>query len=214
MHATFTCQACGVEVVRPVVRGQRPKWCIDHRNARKRQRHLLGISGPRLNGPFPSTPVPAAHPSRISPPRTPTAAQVAANEAQRRNGLGYALESGDRDGVLAFIRDRVTISPNGCWEWTQSTRDGYARVCVRVAGKDTYRFVHRLAAEAWLGEIPKGWPVHHICAVRHCVSPFHLQAVTPQANTAEMLHRRAYEARILALEEALRAVVPDHPLLP
>lgn len=29
---TYVCQGCGVDVVRPVVRGQRPKWCPDCRS--------------------------------------------------------------------------------------------------------------------------------------------------------------------------------------
>ncbi|WP_149030425.1 hypothetical protein [Kitasatospora sp. MBT66] len=46
-------------------------------------------------------------------------------------------------------------------------------------------------------------PIHHKCAVRACVNPLHLQAVTPVENTAEMLERKALKARIAELEAEL-----------
>jgi hypothetical protein len=209
---TFVCGACSVEVTRETSRGQRPKWCVTHRNARARQRAILGVTSPRINTPAPCSEVPKDHPSRK--PMGPSSAQIDANEVQRLRSWGHAVSSGDAETVLAYIRDRVTISPLGCWEWNNATnRDGYAVLKFRVGPKTVTRGVHRLSAEAWLGGLPEGWPVHHVCAVRKCVSPLHLQSVSPQANTAEMLHRRAYERRILDLEEALREVYPTHPLL-
>ncbi|MDN5919384.1 MAG: HNH endonuclease [Pseudonocardia sp.] len=51
-----------------------------------------------------------------------------------------------------------------------------------------------------VGAIPDGQYVHHRCANRMCVNPDHLQLTTARENTAEMLRRRYYEARIAALE--------------
>jgi len=50
-------------------------------------------------------------------------------------------------------------------------------------------------------------PVHHVCGNSLCVEPSHLQVVTPAANTAEMLERTHYKARIASLEQALAAVI-------
>jgi uncharacterized UBP type Zn finger protein len=55
---------------------------------------------------------------------------------------------------------------------------------------------HRLAWMEHVGPIPEGWVVHHVCGVRACVNPAHLQAM-PRAEH-NRLHdnpRSAREAR-------------------
>lgn len=42
--------------------------------------------------------------------------------------------------------------------------------------------------------------MHHKCANRACINPKHLQAVTAESNTAEMLERNFLQARIRELE--------------
>lgn len=54
---------------------------------------------------------------------------------------------------------------------------------------------------------------HHTCGDSRCVNPDHLQPVTHRDNTAEMLARHSYLARIAELEEALATIDPSHPLL-
>lgn len=66
-----------------------------------------------------------------------------------------------------------------CWLWTASTdRSGYGQF--RVAGKTV--LAHRFAYEAEAGPIPDGLQLDHLCRVRHCVNPAHLEAVTPAVN--------------------------------
>ena len=133
-------------------------------------------------------------------------------DAARRRGVGpltTAVESQDWPNVIAELLSRT--EPSGaCRLWTGRTRGGYPQV--RVRGRE--RQAHRLMALAARGGEDLGhMPVHHICANSLCIEPSHLQVVTPEENTAEMLERSHYLARIHSLEQALAAAAPSHPLL-
>jgi hypothetical protein len=66
-----------------------------------------------------------------------------------------------------------------CWLWTGSTEDlGYARFGVN----GTRVYVHRFAYELEVGPIPDGLTIDHLCRVRYCVNPDHLEAVTQRQN--------------------------------
>ena len=73
-----------------------------------------------------------------------------------------------------------TPEPNtGCWLWTASDNGrGYGTFRV---GEKMVR-AHRYAYERWVGPIPKGLQLDHLCRVRCCVNPDHLEAVTCQEN--------------------------------
>ena len=38
---------------------------------------------------------------------------------------------------------------------------------------------HRVAYEHWVGSIPPGWCVEHLCRIRSCCAPEHMKAVSP-----------------------------------
>lgn len=66
-----------------------------------------------------------------------------------------------------------------CWLWTGHTRpNGYG--CFRVGRKQTS--VHRFAYEEFVGPIPEGMHVDHLCRVRSCANPLHLELVSPREN--------------------------------
>lgn len=44
-------------------------------------------------------------------------------------------------------------------------------------------YAHRLAYEERYGEIPEGLQIDHLCRVRWCCNPDHLEAVTPRVNS-------------------------------
>lgn len=70
-------------------------------------------------------------------------------------------------------------APGGCWLWRGAlTSDGYGAIW-----KDggTAR-VHRVTYELLAGQIPEGKHLDHLCRVRSCCNPDHLESVTPYEN--------------------------------
>lgn len=66
-----------------------------------------------------------------------------------------------------------------CWLWTgRGDAGGYGRV--HYDGRDGY--AHRLAYELLVGAIPDGLVIDHLCRVRNCVNPAHLEVVTQREN--------------------------------
>ena len=65
-----------------------------------------------------------------------------------------------------------------CWIWTAALdQDGYGK-CRR----DGVKRAHRVAYEELVGPIPAGLHLDHLCRVRECVNPEHLQPVTNLLN--------------------------------
>lgn len=62
-----------------------------------------------------------------------------------------------------------------CWLWTGAkTTNGYGAFDKRVA--------HRWLYERVVGPVPEGLQLDHLCRVRHCVNPAHLEPVTQREN--------------------------------
>lgn len=57
--------------------------------------------------------------------------------------------------------------------------DGYGRFSMKPKPP---QLAHRVAHELLIGPIPNGLHVDHLCRVRHCVNPDHLEAVTQREN--------------------------------
>lgn len=79
-----------------------------------------------------------------------------------------------------------------CWLWTAGTnRGGYGNWDFGGRKTRIRKMAHRFAYELEVGPIPDGLHLDHLCRVRHCVRPSHLEAVTQQEN-----NRRAAEVRV------------------
>lgn len=73
-----------------------------------------------------------------------------------------------------------------CWLWRGTVDgDGYGRRWDPWARKD--RKAHRVAYEEIVGPIPTGLVIDHLCRVRNCVNPAHMEPVTREENIARGL---------------------------
>jgi len=62
-------------------------------------------------------------------------------------------------------------------------RKGYARFGVRHAGRKVSWGAYKTAYLHFIGPIPEGLHLDHLCRVRCCVNPWHLEPVTCAENT-------------------------------
>lgn len=84
------------------------------------------------------------------------------------------------DKVTVRLTSRL-IEADGHWMWTGRVDNTYGR----LAGPSSrLEYAHRLAYTLWTGPIPDGLQIDHLCRVRLCCNPAHLEAVTQQVNLA------------------------------
>src|SRR5262245_23051821 len=77
----------------------------------------------------------------------------------------------NKDGPVPSIRPEL----GQCWIWHGSVKEhGY--------GSFNRTQAHRFAYEAIEGAIPPGLELDHLCLVRNCVRPDHLEVVTRREN--------------------------------
>ena len=85
-----------------------------------------------------------------------------------------------------------------CWLWTGYIQGGYGMV-KESGGRRV--LAHRAVYEILTGKIPEGLQLDHLCRVRHCVNPGHLEPVTQKEN---ILRGISFSARNAAKSECPR----------
>lgn len=85
-----------------------------------------------------------------------------------------------REAVEPKLLANRLITSCGCWLWMGGcTTHGYG---VTNFQRRQVR-VHRASHELWKGPIPEGTEPDHLCRVRSCFNPDHLECVTSRENT-------------------------------
>jgi hypothetical protein len=70
----------------------------------------------------------------------------------------------------------------GCWLWRGAINsNGYPAIHSEGRRGRQLR-AHRVAYEMLVGPIPEGMQLDHLCEVKHCVNPDHLEPVLAQVN--------------------------------
>lgn len=78
------------------------------------------------------------------------------------------------------VLTNIHVDFNGCWIWQLAIdQGGYGVVSVGAKGQ---QLAHRASYESLIGPIPEGLHLDHLCRVRRCVNPRHLDPVTPKVN--------------------------------
>lgn len=89
--------------------------------------------------------------------------------------------------VLDRLMARVEVGED-CWVWTgQLNNKGYGLASVR----NRKRAAHLVLWELLVGPVPPGLELDHLCRVRRCVNPDHLEPVTRSENQRRAAEHRA-----------------------
>lgn len=113
--------------------------------------------------------------------------------------------------MLDRIKAKVSVDADtGCWVWsgcaTKPGPDGYG--LIRIGGKlGKTLLTHRVAYELLVGPIPEGLDLDHLCRVRRCCNPEHLEPVT----RAENCRRGALHGTYGRAERAKTHCPQGHP---
>lgn len=82
--------------------------------------------------------------------------------------------------ALKRYLSKITINNStNCWEWNAGKfNSGYGAFSLNGFVK----YAHRVSYEHYVGNIPENFQIDHLCRVRGCVNPEHLEPVTFEEN--------------------------------
>lgn len=81
---------------------------------------------------------------------------------------------------------------SACWLWTAAVGSGGYGVVWQTG---SLLYAHRFAYEAVIGPVPEGLHIDHLCRVRNCVRPDHLEPVTQRENILRGVGMCAVQAK-------------------
>ena len=90
------------------------------------------------------------------------------------------------------FEEKYIPEPNtGCWLWLAGQSRGYGMIKIG----DRNHTAHRVAYELYVGKVPEGFHVDHLCRNPPCVNPEHLEAVPQRVNVLRGIGITARYAR-------------------
>lgn len=79
---------------------------------------------------------------------------------------------------------------DGCWNWPMSKQpSGYGQIRTSTTPKVTVSTAHRMAYTLFVGPIPDGLAIMHMCDNRACFNPAHLKPGTLCENNIDMMQK-------------------------
>jgi hypothetical protein len=73
---------------------------------------------------------------------------------------------------------KIEVQDNGCWNFAGAETGNYGR----FYDGTKCGYAHRFAYRHFIGEIPEGMELDHLCRNKRCCNPNHLEPVTHQEN--------------------------------
>lgn len=110
---------------------------------------------------------------------------------------------------------RIQVDADGCWLYRCYLNRGYANLKRGRRGSVVRWQAHRYTYTLLVGEIPSGLELDHLCRVRNCVNPDHLEPVTRRENllrSTSFVARKAKQTHCVnghLFDEANTYVRPD-----
>lgn len=188
-----------IEVVRklPTYRDSRGFWYYGMPSGYGDLPRYVGPCGGTCsrNAAFPRDPDRTANPARFCETRPETPRKPRSRIAPRATVSTMGLRARP---LAERLLEKVSVNPiTGCHEWTAArSASGYGKIYV-LGRPRTNRVVpaHRVAYELWVGPIPEGLQLDHLCRNRACVNPAHLEPVTQRVNLLRGMSPAADNAR-------------------
>lgn len=82
--------------------------------------------------------------------------------------------------LARLVEGYIPVTESGCWIWLKGTdTDGYGKIGVDGVSVRAYR----VSYELFRGPITQGLEPDHLCRVRCCINPFHIELVSHKENT-------------------------------
>jgi hypothetical protein len=165
---------CG-QVPAPDRRGRPRAYCPGHhpRDLRHDTSSLLCLCGCGQSLTF--------RPARVASGRTKFASAECRVRYQRSPERQAELfwPKVDKDSPPSSFRP--DLGP--CWLWTGNAPSGYGQFHYTDADGGNHSIVaHKWAYQRLVGPVPQGLELDHLCRVRRCCNPAHLEAVTSAVN--------------------------------
>lgn len=87
--------------------------------------------------------------------------------------------------IERFLKHVSIDTRSGCWLWlAHVAHNGYGKFYVGSRTDNSRKTIpaHRFSYEHFKVKVPHGFQIDHLCRVRNCVNPNHLEHVTPREN--------------------------------